>query len=412
MTWLMLFQFFNVCVMYLAVVLGHCVLISFPVLGIILLLRKLTGRDKCFLRGGLWSLMIPVLFAGRLRFFYETYLGVYLFWWQGLCIRYSLIAWIYLTGILVMAVVLLRRRLKLKRFVRGLKRVSVSGTDVYLCASAVSPFTTGMLRPRIVMPEKMFTELSEEEWQVVLLHEKVHIRLGHLWIYFFWDVLRMLCWWNPFLTLCGKYLRTDIEDICDRVTIQESGKQSGEYGKVLLKSIQILKKDNRQVGLSASLAGETGYRSIHRRFEKIARYAPYRKRGAMGLCAAIVCMVAVLVIGVKVYSYPRYTEFESVTVYNDTGRKLLVNDSPELRKAIVVEKDNIKISRQALDVILNENHVTEKRFFIGCGGFYKVPGIGGGVNAVFVDYAEGQGDLTIPYIDNGRDWMNRTLQYL
>ncbi|TGY98237.1 hypothetical protein E5329_00165 [Petralouisia muris] len=47
----------------------------------------------------------------------------------------------------------------------------------------------------------------------MILHEKIHIRLGHLWFYFLWDLLRCLLWPNPFLTLCTGYFRQDLEDI-------------------------------------------------------------------------------------------------------------------------------------------------------------------------------------------------------
>ncbi len=51
-----------------------------------------------------------------------------------------------------------------------------------------------------------------------------------------------------------RYLKEDMEDICDRVTIQKGGSTAYEYGQVLLKSVKLLKAEG--VEISAAFAGE------------------------------------------------------------------------------------------------------------------------------------------------------------
>ena len=75
------------------------------------------------------------------------------------------------------------------------------------------------------MPESY----SREELRSVIQHERTHIWLGHLWFGLAWDVLRCLLWVNPFLTVCQKQFRADMEDIRDRVCIQGSGRTTHEY---------------------------------------------------------------------------------------------------------------------------------------------------------------------------------------
>lgn len=53
-------------------------------------------------------------------------------------------------------------------------------------------FVIGVFKPRTVLPKVITEEYTEEELKSVLLHEKTHIKLGHLLIYFLWDVLRAL----------------------------------------------------------------------------------------------------------------------------------------------------------------------------------------------------------------------------
>lgn len=47
----------------------------------------------------------------------------------------------------------------------------------------VTPSTMGVFRHKIVIPEIILKEYSREELQTILLHEKTHIRLGHLLFY-------------------------------------------------------------------------------------------------------------------------------------------------------------------------------------------------------------------------------------
>ena len=73
---------------------------------------------------------------------------------------------------------------------------------------------------------------------------------------FAWDVLRCLLWVNPFLTVCQKQFRADMEDICDRVCIQGSGRTAHEYGMVLLKTLKLLRSGQRVRRLPSPMRGK------------------------------------------------------------------------------------------------------------------------------------------------------------
>ena len=97
---------------------------------------------------------------------------------------------------------------------------------------------------------------SRDELKSVVQHERTHIRLGHLWLGLAWDVLRCLLWVNPFLTVCQKQFRADMEDICDRVCIQSSGRTAHEYGMVLLKTLKLLSSKSEGTPPAVTYAGE------------------------------------------------------------------------------------------------------------------------------------------------------------
>lgn len=216
-------SFFNICAAYYVIQLVRCVLLSFVVFALVLTLRRTALKNKVFLKGALWSLFIPVLFVGKMKFFYENRIGVKFFsWLTEMCMNHIWICWLYLCGVSVYAVLLFYRRRKLKKMVTGMEKRKVDGTVIYVTKIPVTPSTVGAFRPKIVMPEAILKGYNGKEFQTILLHEKTHIRLGHLLFYVLWDILRVLLWLNPFLAVGTKYFREDMEEICDWVTIKRS----------------------------------------------------------------------------------------------------------------------------------------------------------------------------------------------
>lgn len=417
MTWQMYWQiclrWADAACVYFAEILGRSAMLSVLIMAVILFLRKTILRKSVFGKGMVWCLLVPVLFMGKLKIFYETKIGVrMLLWWNNSCIEYVWIARAYVLGIIVFGIYIFMQRRRLKRFVCGLERKELCNTTVYIGNLSVSPFTVGTFRARIVVPETMLTELGENELATILLHERMHIRLGHLWYYLFWDIWRILLWPNFLLTVFMKSFRSDMEDICDRVTIQRSQKTAYEYGSLLLKSMRLLQKQSQTLTFSATLAGETEYRNIRSRMKRVVNFRPYKRLGAVCLCACAILLLGGSVWGVRQASYPRYTKDEQIMLYDDTGRILLLSDGPELRRAITIDDKNVRIDRTAMSEVLAKNHITQTKFYVGFGGYTKLPGIGGGGNAVYVDYMESETDLTIPYFDNETEVMTRLFKYL
>lgn len=79
-------SFLNLCAVYYVIQILKSVQISFVIFAFVFLLRKTLLKNKVFLKGALWSLFIPVLFVGKIKFFYENAIGAILFsWWTEIC---------------------------------------------------------------------------------------------------------------------------------------------------------------------------------------------------------------------------------------------------------------------------------------------------------------------------------------
>ena len=406
-------SFLHGSVIYYTLQLGRCALLSYGVFALVCLLRKTVCRNRVFLKGALWSLLLPVLFAGRMKFYYENEIGWKLFsWWTAVCISWQWIGWLYLSGVLVCALLLLGRRRRLKKLTERMEKREVEGTVVCVTDIPVTPFTIGVFRPRIIMPGVILEEYSREEVEMILLHEKVHIRLGHLLFYVLWDILCILLWPNPLLTAGTKFLREDMEEICDRVTIQKCGGDAYAYGQLLLKSMKILQAESEDFNMYAAFAGDTEFRNIRQRMTGIAGYRPYRRMAAAGALAAAVLCITGTAAGIRNISYDRCNEDENVLVYGYAdGEVTFFDDNGALYGMISYDDCYVYVERKAFEDYLAERNA-EGEIFIVFGGFYKLPGFGGyGYSCCYEAGTEDE-VVRISYEEQKDSWMLTLLKIL
>lgn len=371
-------DFLNLCAFYYTVQLVRCVMISFIVFAVVVVLRKTLLKDRVFLKGALWALFVPVLFTGRMKFFDETGIGWILsVWWKILTIKHVWICWIYLDIVLLYAVLLFCKRRNLKKQIAGMERRELEGTSVFVTDIPVTPSTVGVFRPKIVMPEIILKKYDREEIQTILLHEKTHIRLGHLLFYLFWDVMRVLLWLNPLLTFGTGYFREDMEEICDWVTIQRSEGKAYTYGQMLLKSMRILQIESEAFNMYAAFAGDKEYRDIRQRMKRISGFKPYKQASAVGTLLIVILCVIGTIVSIKALSYDKNIENGNVLIYGfDNGDITFIDYSDELRQIVSYDDSYIYVDSEAFDSILQKNDA-KGDIFIVFGGYLKLPGIGG-----------------------------------
>lgn len=400
----------NFYFVYLVILLGRSVLVSYLVLLLIVLLRRTGFRKTVFAKGMLWCLLFPVLFVGKLRLFYEhPFLTRCFLWWHNFCVTESWFCWIYMAGIVCTSGYLIYRRLRLGILLHGAKKTYIGDTRVYIFSKPVTPFTTGILFPKIVVPEFMQDTYTGEELQMVLLHEKIHIRLGHLWLYLLWDIFCCLLWMNPFLFFSTRFFQEDLEHICDRVAIQKSNGNAYDYGRLLLKSLRRLKEEAQRG--TAAFVGEHSYREMKSRIEKVAGFRTYTIKSIL-LCLGSLCLLlSGGIAGLRFASYPVYAESMDITVCSPDLRLWQIGKQAELSEAIIIDEKTVTIHREAWEQVLECNGIQEEIYYISFGGYSKLPGIGGGGNIVTVD-SKMKGDLIISHINNDKLFWNWVIKHL
>ncbi len=404
-------EYLDCFVVYYSIQLGRCVLFSFAALAVVLLLRHTCFKNRLFLKGMCWAVFLVIPFVGRLKLFYQSPWMVRMFWWWNYaCMEFAWVRYGYLAGMFVTAAVIFIRRRRVKNFVSGMKKWDLNGHEVWVGDFSFTPFTTGLIRNRVVLPRVMTETFLPEELQLVYLHEQTHTHLGHLWLYLLWDIGRSLLWLNPFLTLCTKIMREDLEDICDQVTIQKSGRSAYEYGKLLLKCMSLLRAES--VNPEAAFAERREYRITKKRFTHIAEFRPYKKYRAIAICIGGIVAVLGLFCLIHGNSYSNYTEDNEILILSDENKFVEISNKTALHRAIEIGEDEVKVDQKAMNHIFEEQEIQLDSYFILFGGFIKMPGIGGGGNAVYVDKKKEDGLLRLSYQNNDTRFLTLLFKWI
>ena len=118
------------------------------------------------------------------------------------------------------------------RLSRSLKSAQKAGENVYVSPAISDPFIMGLVRPKIYLP----TGLSYTESNLIIRHERVHMRRGdHIAKLVMYVTLCIHCF-NPLVWVMFRLFERDMEMSCDeRVTADMTNEQKAEYSQTLLK---------------------------------------------------------------------------------------------------------------------------------------------------------------------------------
>lgn len=299
---------------------------------------------------------------------------------------------------------------------------------VYISEEGISPFCGGIFRPYIVMPNLYLEPMGEkidaggdqpcyEDWclteqgKVLLCHELLHLKSGHiLWINLF-ALLRIYWWFNPLVYLCERRLQQDMEKACDEGCLYYTDVSEREYGRMLLAMTggqELMRpagaatflKDRDYHSLKSRIGNLRGkserkqYRSIHR---------------AVGLGYAF--MLALGVLAVATTSYPRYTRMPELLLY-DENLHLICNDSPQLRAAVQVVDGYLQIDAERMEDCLKDLEIEGEYVYLSYGTIMKVPGAGGGGNVGMIALEDYEDIFYLRAETWENDFMEFCLKYL
>lgn len=186
---------------------------------------------------------------------------------------------VWLCGMAGMAVYGIISYTLLKRKVR---EAVPKGKGIFICDNVTSPFIIGIFRPRIYLP----SSVSETDAEMVIAHEKAHIkRKDHLWKPFGF-ILLAVYWFNPLLWVAYVTFCKDIESACDEKVIKKYGYEiKKQYSEALLNC----SVSGKWITACPVAFGETSVKS------RIKGVLNYKKPAFWVIIAAILACIAISV---------------------------------------------------------------------------------------------------------------------
>lgn len=107
--------------------------------------------------------------------------------------------------------------------------VAVFSSDEYM-----SPFTVGLFRPKIFIPEQILDDMDRETVNSIIAHEMVHIkRFDHMWIRL-QNVLQIIYFFNPVVWYANSQLNIARERLCDSEVLARQVIPPETFGKSVI----------------------------------------------------------------------------------------------------------------------------------------------------------------------------------
>jgi len=96
---------------------------------------------------------------------------------------------------------------------------------VFLSPHVRDVVAVGFLRPVVLIPISLVTQMPSDMLQAIIAHELAHIRRFDLWVNLVQRLMETLLFFHPAVWWLSQHLRTEREHCCDELAVQLTGKR-------------------------------------------------------------------------------------------------------------------------------------------------------------------------------------------
>ncbi|MGB3778486.1 MAG: M56 family metallopeptidase [Tunicatimonas sp.] len=240
------------------------------------------------------------------------------------------------------------------RFDRLKERLGIKQSVLFLRSDQTAvPLTFGWLKPVVLIPASLLTQLSPEQLEMIVLHELAHIRRhDYLWS-LGQSVAEVVLFYHPAYWYIARVLEREREFACDQTTIHLT-QQPHTYARTLL---QVATTTTPNYGLAVS-----GKRGLSDRIKRIVNPAPGRSNGPV-----LPALILIGVIGVASATFA--LQWHHLSSGDSPKVQEQLADSTEVDYGPSFEEVMAQVSDETLDttsLTLNEiydNAITIDQYF-------------------------------------------------
>ncbi len=324
----------------------------------------------------------------------------------------------WMLGIVILFFIYLRKLIIYHRVVAGASRIEEYHIceifeywkdrfrikrSVRLVSSSVglSPFTMGILKPVIFLPQRLLQSQDKDTIESVVAHEMAHVKhFDDLWIKI-QGLIQVIYFFHPVVWIANSRIHLLRECFCDRVVLSSNSLSPDKYGKGLLSVLKLNLFGPEMVELLPCFGSL--HKKLRMRVENIRNGKTLGKRQmAIGTALLLVMGLFLLPMGVKSKQDVKTgNESESASVQQDVLVQIDEEDEPSAHLSTVSEYQG-KISDliDIIDLFLRNINLGKSN-----GAFWmKMPGFKGTQILSLSDgvvIAEGFHNQAYP--DSGRD---------
>ncbi len=216
---------------------------------------------------------------------------------------------IWMVGVIILSVRLLMGYIGIYRWCRNLEplpdnlaqriarisqKLGMPGfSRIFISPSILKAMAIGYLRPMVLLPAAMVTQMPPEMLEAVIAHELAHMRRFDLWVILAQRIVETLLFYHPAIWWLSNHLQNEREFCCDELAVAATGDRL-TYASAL-ENVGSTIFIAKQPALAAGLV--QGKAPALRRVRHILGFAPVQQDRPFWLVGVIaVLLLAILII--------------------------------------------------------------------------------------------------------------------
>ena len=163
--------------------------------------------------------------------------------------------------------------------------------------------------PKIILSKRISEQLTEQELTVILTHELIHIKRGHLFLQKCFDLIVCIHWFNPFVWAARHEFSISCEMDCDQSIFKNIPELlASDYANLMLKMLKLALPNKRY---AASTIGTLDFMLARQRFQSILMPISTIKK-----CCSIILSFAIVIAVISGSMVSSRSYFYSVSTGN------------------------------------------------------------------------------------------------